>query len=76
MSSEGFGGQPATAAHPSEDRQHHSVDTAEYQTFDPICALIARLDAAAASGGPITLDGREPIRVRAIAGGFAIGRRP
>ena len=58
-----------------EDGRDDTADPAFDQVTDPIRALITRLDAAAASGGPVMLDGREPIRARAIPGGFALERR-
>ena len=57
------------------DAPQHTKITDNREAPDPVRALIARLDAAAASGGPVTLDGREPIRARAIPSGFALERR-
>lgn len=68
-------GRGATPDRAREDRQHYSAELARHQAADPVRDLIARLDAAAASGGPVTLDGRQPIRARAIPGGFALERR-
>jgi hypothetical protein len=43
---------------------------------DPIADLIARLEAAAAAGGPTSLGGRARVRVRRVAGGYAVERGP
>ena len=59
-----------------EDRRDYTADLVPHQAPDPVRDLIACLDAAAASGGPVMLNGREPIRARAIPGGFALERRP
>jgi hypothetical protein len=66
----------ALAGRPTcEDRQEYTAEPASHQTLDPIRGLIKRLEAATASGGSVTLNGRA-IRVRVISGGFALERRP
>ena len=53
--------------------QHNIADNGRK---DPIAALIAVLDLAAISCRPMHIQGRAPVQVRRIAGGYAIGRRP
>jgi hypothetical protein len=58
-----------------EHSQHTKIGRAG-EAHDPARRLISRLELAASAGGPGTADGRDGVRLRAIAGGFVAERRP
>ncbi len=67
-------GRGATPRPANEGQRNYTADPAK-SPVDPIAELIAKLNAAAASGGTLTLDGGENLRVRRVPGGFAVGAR-
>jgi hypothetical protein len=69
----GRGGGAAVLSLAGEGPQNN---TAENGREDYIAALIAALELAAISCRPMTVDGRAPVHVRRVAGGYAIGLRP
>ena len=71
MAGDDFGGRPATANPPGDDRAHHSV-----LLSDPIAALIERLERAAVTCGPLALGTRAAVMVRRVSGGYVILRTP
>jgi hypothetical protein len=70
-----FGGRPATASPPGDDRGDSSADHAETEAVDPIRTLIARLDSLANYCGSVPLRDGGAMQVARCAGGFAVGLR-
>ena len=76
MHGEDLGCQPVTAGTRGDDTQECTASEPNWKASDPIATLIARLESAAAQGGPVSLGGRIAVRVRAISVDFTVGRRP
>lgn len=67
--------RPWQANRAGEEALHCSADRTAKEVSDPLAILATRLDAAAGCCRPATLDGRDPVRLRLVSGGFAVERR-